>query len=145
MKERKFFKVYTFSIYKIKYTKGNAKMVDIFDNIVLCKNCNIQMKSVKIVKSGFVIRALQCSKCGNRVYHPTDIEEYKKFSELRNKLFKVKLRVVGNSYTVSIPKEIVEFIHEQEKIMNDIVNLCFEEAGRLSLIFNKNLSEKKEK
>ncbi|MFH0831342.1 MAG: hypothetical protein V1886_00535 [archaeon] len=92
-------------------------------------------------KSGFAIRALQCAKCSNRVYHPADMEDYRKFSDLKNKLFKVKLRVVGNSYTVSIPKEIVDFIHEQERIMNNIVNLCFEEAGRLSLVFGKNIQE----
>jgi hypothetical protein len=100
------------------------------------------MHKISIAKAGFIIRALQCPKCKNKVYHPADIEEYKKFSELKNKAFKVKLRVVGNSYAVSIPKEIVEFIHEQEKIMNDIVNLCFEEAGRLSLIFDKGFETK---
>ena len=72
------------------------------------------------------------------------MEEYKKFNDLKNKLFKVKLRVVGNSYTVSIPKEIVEFIHKQEKMMNDIVNLCFEESGRLSLRFDNQLIKEKE-
>ncbi len=102
------------------------------------------MRNVNLVKTGFLIRALQCQKCGNKIYHPADIEEYRRFSELKNKAFKVKLRVVGNSYAVSIPKEIVEFIHEQEKIMNDIVNLCFEEAGKLSLVFNKKLSEQEE-
>lgn len=117
-------------------------MTDVFDNIVLCKNCNTKMSKQTIEKCGFAIRSLQCSKCGNKIYHPADIGEYKKFSDLKNKLFKVKLRVVGNSYTVSIPKEIVEFIHEQERMMNDIVDLCFEEAGRLSLVFGKNLDEK---
>jgi transcription elongation factor Elf1 len=121
------------------YTKRqeNKKMTDLFDNTVLCKNCQTKMRNVNLVKTGFLIRALQCPKCGNKIYHPADIEEYRKFSELKNKAFKVKLRVVGNSYAVSIPKEIVDFIHEQEKIMNDIVNLCFEEAGKLSLVFNK--------
>ena len=117
-------------------------MTDVFDNVILCKNCNTRMKHQNIEKCGFAIRTLQCSKCGNKIYHPADIEEYRKFLDLKNKLFKVKLRVVGNSYTVSIPKEIVEFIHEQERMMDDIVNLCFEEAGRLSLIFGKNLDER---
>jgi len=47
------------------------------------------------------------------------------------------MRIVGNSYAVSIPKEIVLFMHEQEKLMNDMVRLCFEESGRLSLTFGK--------
>jgi len=49
------------------------------------------------------------------------------------------MRMVGNSYTVSIPREIVNFIHEQEKIFNEMVKLCFEEAGKLSIEFGENL------
>ena len=47
------------------------------------------------------------------------------------------MRLVGNSYAVSIPKEIVSFIQEQEKIMDNMVKLCFEDFGRLSLNFRK--------
>lgn len=117
-------------------------MADLFDNIVHCGKCKARMQKGSMVKEGFSIRILQCPKCSNKIYHPVDIEEHKKFAELKNKAFKVKLRIVGNSYAVSIPKEIVDFIHEQEKIMNDMVNLCFEEAGKLSLIFKKELEEK---
>jgi len=121
------------------YTKCisiKTKMTDLFDNTILCRECNIRMNRINVEKNGFSLRALQCPKCNNRVYHPIDIDEYKKFSELKNKVFKVKLRIVGNSYAVSIPKEIVEFIHEQERLMNDMVRLCFEESGRLSLLFD---------
>ena len=45
------------------------------------------------------------------------------------------MRFVGNSYAVSIPKEIVNFMQEQEKIMNDMVRLSLEEFGRISLCF----------
>jgi len=112
-------------------------MTDLFENTVLCKDCNVKMNRLSIERNGFLLRALQCPKCSNRIYHPEDIEEYNKFSQLRNKVFKVKLRIVGNSYAVSIPKEIVSFIHEQEKIMDDMVSLCFEEAGKLSLLFEE--------
>jgi hypothetical protein len=111
-------------------------MADLFDNTVLCKDCNVKMIKVLVHKNGFNIRALQCPKCENRIYHPEDVEEHKKFSQIRNKVFKVKLRIVGNSYAVSIPKEIVDFIHEQENLMDDMVRLCFEEAGKLSLSFD---------
>jgi hypothetical protein len=55
------------------------------------------------------------------------------------------MRIVGNSYTVSIPKEIVSFMMAQEKMMDDMVKLCFEETGRLSLNFNKMLERKNNK
>ena len=72
-----------------------------------------------------------------------DEQEYNDFMDLKKKEFSVKMRYVGNSYTVSIPKEIVNFMREQEKIMDDMVRLCFEDAGRLSLNFN-NLKEVEE-
>lgn len=112
-------------------------MADIFDNTILCGNCNIKMKKVEIVKNGFILRAVICPRCNGKIIHPTDEQEYNRFINLKNKEFRVKMRLVGNSYTVSIPKEIVSFIREQEKIMGDMVKLCFEEADRLSLNFGK--------
>ena len=54
------------------------------------------------------------------------------------------MRIVGNSYAVSIPKEIVSFMQEKEKVFNDMVKLCFEESGKLSLTFNKLLEKEDE-
>jgi len=101
------------------------------------------MQKATIVKNGFMLRAMICPKCNEKIIHPTDEQEYTKFINLRNKDFRVKMRLVGNSYAVSIPKEIVLFMREQEKIMNDMVRLCFEESGRLSLNFNKVEKENK--
>ena len=110
-------------------------MMDIFDNTILCKKCNVEMAKSKLVKSGFVLRVMICPKCHAKIVHPVDEEEYHKFVNLKNKKFSVKMRLVGNSYAVSIPKEIVVFMEQQEKIMNEMVNLCFEDFGRLSLNF----------
>jgi len=110
-------------------------MADIFDNKILCKDCEKGMKKTNVLKNGFLLRAVICLDCNNRLIHPTDEQEYNKFISLKNKEFKVKMRLVGNSYAVSIPKEIVSFMSEQEKIMNDMVKLCFEEMGKLSLSF----------
>jgi len=99
------------------------------------------MEKGKIVKKGFVLRVLVCPKCRNTIIHPEDKQEYNKFINLRNKEFRVKMRLVGNSYAVSIPKEIVSFMREQEKIMNDMVKLCFEDFGKLSLSFNEKLEK----
>jgi hypothetical protein len=110
-------------------------MIDIFDNTILCKKCKIEMKRAKINRNGFLFRAMICPKCNERLIHPIDEQEYNKFINLKNREFKVKMRIVGNSYTVSIPKEIVSFMHEQERLMDDVVKLCFEKMGRLSLNF----------
>ena len=110
--------------------------MDIFDNAILCKKCNVVMNPILVSKNGFNLRAVKCAKCSSIVVHPDDKHEYDNFMRLKNKEFEVKMRMVGNSYAVSIPREIVDFMREQEKMINDMVRLNFEEAGRLSLMFN---------
>ena len=119
-------------------------MTDIFDNTILCKKCNTKMQKAKIVKNGFLFRAMICGKCHEKLIHPVDEQEYNRFISLKNKEFRVKMRLVGNSYAVSIPKEIVSFMREQEKMIDNMVRLCFEEKGRLSLNFNELLNKKNE-
>ena len=117
---------------------------DLFDNKIMCKDCKEEMQKTEIVKNGFTLRAVECMRCGQKIIHPSDVEEFRKFSELKKRDFNVKLRMVGNSYAVSIPREIVDFMHEQEKMMDDMVKLCFEEAGRLSLMFGEGDDEDEE-
>jgi len=114
-------------------------MTDIFDNTILCRKCGKKMQKTKAVKNGFVFRILICpnKNCHEKIIHPVDEQEYNKFINLKNKEFKVKMRLVGNSYAVSIPKEIVSFMHQQKKIMDEMVKLCFEDFGRLSLNFRE--------
>lgn len=110
-------------------------MQDIFQNTILCKNCSKKMEPTKVNKNGFHLRALECKKCSNKIIHPQDLKEYEDFQNLKRKNYKVKLRFVGNSYAVSIPKEIIAFMNEQENKMKEMVDLCFEEMGRISLNF----------
>ena len=116
-------------------------MKDIFDSKILCSNCDIEMKAIDIIKSGFRLRAIQCAKCKERIIHPIDLERFNHYSDLKRKTFSVKLRVVGNSHAVSIPKEIVDFINEMNqnfsRNMNEMVRLCFEDFGKLSINFNE--------
>lgn len=121
------------NIYKV-YT-ACIHMSDIFDNTILCKNCDKKMQKVSVVKNGFRLRAVRCEGCGNQTVHPEDLKDYSDFQNLKKKNFRVKLRYVGNSYAVSIPREIIDFMSEQEKEMNDMVDLCMKDFGRLSLNF----------
>lgn len=110
-------------------------MADIFDNTILCKDCNKEMEKVKIAKNGFLFRAVVCEGCNEKIIHPIDEQEYNKFINLKNKEYSVKMRLVGNSYAVSIPKEIVSFMNAHKRTMDDMVKLCFEEMDKLSLSF----------
>lgn len=117
-------------------------MTDIFDTKILCKKCGKAMRRNDVSKDGFVLRCVECKKCGDRIMHPVDEQEYHKFKDLKKKEFNVKMRLVGNSYAVSIPKEIVSFMNEMDeqmhnhrKMVDNMVKLCFEDMGRLSLNF----------
>jgi hypothetical protein len=111
-------------------------MTDIFDNKILCKLCDKEMMKFGVIKDGFKLRALRCEKCEEIIIHPEDKIEYQNFKNLKRKNYNVKLRIVGNSYAVSIPKEIVNFINDHEKKMDEMVKLCFEDFNKISLNFN---------
>lgn len=110
-------------------------MVDIFEHTILCSKCNKKMQPGLVNRHGLQIRALMCDSCGEKIMHPEDLASASEFESLRKKDFRVKLRFVGNSYAVSIPREIVDFMHMADKQMSEMVNLCFEDMGRISLNF----------
>ena len=122
-------------------------MKDIFDAKISCKNCNIEMKPLTIDKNGFKLRAMHCSKCNDKIIHPSDLNNFKHYNDLKRKTYNVKLRIVGNSHAVSIPKEIIDFIngmsHGMSRHRNDMVKLCFEDFGKLSLSFNEDIEGRK--
>jgi len=112
-------------------------MADIFDNKILCNKCGKVMRKAKVSKDGFLLRAVVCPNCREKIIHPADEKEFNRFKNLKNKEFRVKMRMVGNSYAVSIPKEIVSFMKMHEKMFDDMVKLCFEDIGKLSLNFDE--------
>lgn len=116
-------------------------MVDIFEYPVLCNKCNKPMVNSLISKNGFNLRIKKCDKCSEILIHPEDRLEYENFMRLKKKEFEVKMRMVGNSYAVSIPREIVDFMKDQERMVNDMVRLSFEDFGKVSLMFNRSEDE----
>lgn len=114
-------------------------MKDIFDAKIMCKTCNVEMSPATVERHGFSLRAVKCNKCGEKIIHPADLKDYKEYHNLKGKTYNVKLRVVGNSHAVSIPKEIIDFINDMnqrmQNHMNDMVKLCFEDFGKISLNF----------
>ena len=117
-------------------------MTDIFDTTILCKKCNKPMEQTIIEKNGCELRAVVCGQCKDKIIHPADANALTQFNDLKGKTFSVKLRMVGNSHAISIPKEIVEFMNDMHNVhnrhkhqMDDMVRLCFEDMRRLSLRF----------
>lgn len=116
-----------------------AQTLDVFDAQIMCKQCKQEMQPATVHREGFTLRAVECPECHERILHPVDMHALEQYHELRGKTFMVKLRMVGNSHAISIPKEIVEFIEEQHrqarKHMNDMVRLCFEDFRKLRVEF----------
>ena len=108
---------------------------DIFDNVVLCGKCNSKTNKNQAVKDGFQLRVLECPKCSNVIYHPGDIKEYEDFMKLKTREFDVKLRMVGNSFCVSIPRELVDFHRDFERDFNNLVRLNLDGPGKISMFF----------
>ncbi len=114
-------------------------MTDVFDYPVLCDKCNKRMRNVFLIRNGFKMRTLECPECGKQLIHPLDKKEYDSFNELKNKQFQVKLRMVGNSYTVSIPREIIEFHEEMNREIAKMISMSLEEPERLTLYFRRKI------
>jgi hypothetical protein len=114
-------------------------MRDIFDAKIICKNCNEEMKPIDIEQEGVHLRAVKCEKCNEEIIHPVDLDKFNHYKKMIGKTYNVKLRVVGNSHAISIPKEILDFIQEtrndMKKQMDEMVKLSFEDFGKLSLNF----------
>ena len=53
-------------------------MVDIFDNPILCNECNLKTSDITINKNGYIIRAKKCPECSLIIEHPLDLQEYQK-------------------------------------------------------------------
>lgn len=119
-------------------------MTDIFDTKILCKKCNTQMNPIIVNRNGLELRAVECPNCHDKIIHPADLNGLEQFKDLREKKFNVKLRMVGNSHAISIPKQIIDFINERHKEtrkeMDDMVSLCFDDFDTLKLSFDDALS-----
>ena len=110
------------------------------DAQIVCNECKSQTKQRAEIRKGFQLRYHECPQCTERFYNPLDLKQYQEFQKLKQREFQVKLRMVGNSFSVTIPKEIIEFenkFEEIEKEMNQMMRLCLEEPGKVSLRFRK--------
>lgn len=109
-------------------------MRDVYETTVICDECSKPTQKCETSKDGFTMRCWRCENCKKQWLHPGDLEEYKHFIELKRKEFEVKLRQVGNSWSVSIPKEIIRFeeVHETK-----IIRMSMDEPGKLSIFFQR--------
>lgn len=106
--------------------------MDIFDANMMCNTCEEQTQKRTLRREGFILRCWTCSSCKKQWIHPLDLQEYKEFQELKKKRFEVKLREVGNSWIVSIPRDIIRF---QEITTKRLVCLSMNEPDKIIITF----------
>ncbi|MDP3917376.1 MAG: hypothetical protein Q8Q42_03775 [Nanoarchaeota archaeon] len=116
-------------------------MKSINEASIICNNCNTHTTKTCIIKNGFQLRAWQCNNCNEQWIHPIDLAEYNKYNTMRQKQYAVKLRLVGNSYTVSIPREIIDFQENILKEINQMIKISLDSPERLTLYFSKKMEE----
>lgn len=109
-------------------------MKDLSDTIIICKKCNKKTEKGIVNKEGFQLRCWKCPECGEIWAHPGDLKEYENFQKMKQKEFQVKLRMVGNSYTVSIPREIIEYGHITR---DEVVKVCMDQPEKVTLFFSR--------
>jgi ribosomal protein L37AE/L43A len=134
-------------------------MRDIFENAIVCEDCDRKTERGAIQKAGFQLRFWKCASCGKIWYHPADLKDYEDFNKLRRREFAVKLRMVGNSWAISIPREIINFqdaaeraveshfasMRQMSERMNKMVRLCLEGPGKIGLFFGEQAEQNHEK
>ena len=117
-------------------------MADIFETTIMCDECHQETLKKVLEQDGFPLRSAECPSCHKVWHHPLDVQDYENFKLLRQKQFEVKLRLVGNSYTVSIPREIIEFEEEMRKEMEQMdhmIRMALEEPDKLSIFFTRRM------
>ena len=117
-----------------RITTNMNTLPDIFEAGIMCKNCHKEMEKGFISKEGFKIRILKCPICKSHYYHPGDIKDFEQYQKLKEKEYNVKLRMVGNSFCVSIPRDI---INSQQLEVNSTVAVVVNEPGKITLIYKK--------
>ena len=126
--------LYTFDVYTFVYT-----MRSINEASILCNTCNKKTVKTVLLKNNFQLRTWKCKSCNEQWIHPLDEEAYNRFLNMQNKQYSVKLRLVGNSYTVSIPKEIIDFQENIFEEMDNLIKMSLESPEKLSLFFSRKL------
>lgn len=126
---------YTKFIYLLVYTLVYThKMADIYDTTMLCDECSTKLEKSFAIKNGFRLRSWYCPKCNKQWIHPKDEQDYNHFVELKKREFEVKLRQIGNSWAVSIPKEFIRF---EEVTKTEVIRMSMDSPGKLTILFKR--------
>jgi len=78
-------------------------------------HCGGKTKKVQTTWKGFPVRAWKCERCNEEIFHPLDAQRALAIGKaIKNKEFDVKIRKVGKSLTMTIPRRLAEMFGLRE-------------------------------
>ncbi|MEE9236940.1 MAG: hypothetical protein V3U52_04055 [Thermoplasmata archaeon] len=85
-----------------------SKTVRLEDMKIVC-HCGGETEQVRTHWRGIPVRAWRCRKCGEEMIHPSDAQRALVIARAIDRgEFRVKVRQVGKSLTLTIPRKLVE-------------------------------------
>lgn len=91
------------------------KDIDELDKIEIVCHCGGKTKRIETSWEGFPVRAWKCGRCGEEIFHPLDAQRALTIAKaIKNKEFEVKIRKVGKSLTMTIPRRLAEMFGLKE-------------------------------
>lgn len=98
-----------------------AKQVDISQwKEIPCECGNMASRST-IKYNDYEIRGWICKKCMKEYIHPEDSLKISKIEALKKSGIKVKIRTVGQSLVITLPKELAEVYNLEKGEMVELV------------------------
>ena len=86
----------------------SAKQVDINRWEEIPCECGGMAGKSTVNYKGYEVRGWTCKKCKKEYIHPEDSLKISKLEALKKNGIKVKVRTVGQSLVITLPKELVE-------------------------------------
>lgn len=86
----------------------SAKQVDINRWVEIPCECGGMARRSTVKYKNYEVRGWICKKCKKEYIHPEDSLKISKLEELRKSKVRVKIRTVGQSLVITLPKEIAK-------------------------------------
>ena len=108
----------------------SAKQVDINRWEEIPCECGHMASKSTVKHKDYEVRGWVCKKCKKEYIHPEDSIKISKLEALKKTGIKVKIRTVGQSLVITLPKELAE-LYELEQ--GEMVELTPENLRRIEI------------
>jgi len=85
---------------------------DIWEADAKCPACRVKMKKTAVTIQEISVRTWQCTKCGEELYHPVDIDKALLINKLKCQAAEVTVGELRDAPYVRFPKKMSILIHK---------------------------------